>query len=544
VLIGWTTYQTVAVPQQAKTAEINHNEDVQDQLIALRDGIVRTGTGGSSQSTRIQLAAEYPQRILTVNLGVTAGAIRTNTPDGTPSANITLKNINATRKDVSDYFQTTGSQQLNFSTKDIVYTPAYTYYNNPPATTISNGVGFNQFEDANLSISSQPLINNNRITLVALDGNLSESRSGQGASVSVATEPLSVAENTISVTNANGPINITLPTTVANKNAWLNETGLADESAVDSVEITGGGDYVSLTLKNDTYSLRMLHVGVGEDTTEPGKQYIVPNRLPSSTVSDNETYEATVEVRDRFNNPVGGVPVDTTTTAGSITASDGTESGADGQITFEWSAPDVNQRTTATLAFNISDNGRPAQKIVEKQVTVLNAAGGGAGGDGAGSGGMTDYANEQEQTFSTKNGLWTNITTTDQMVLSGARPKRDPGDNRNKMDLIGVINNSAGDTYEIDITLHNKTQDWAIKTVAITKITDSDVNTRTGTLRTDAADRIFNDGETDILDEANYNDPGSFSEYLDKVRRLDDRPPIEWQTSEIVGRVDVEFRED
>lgn len=97
-----------------------------------------------------------------------------------------------------------------------------------------------------------------------------------------------------------------VPTTVANRSAWL-DAGLEDENTV--TDVSASGNNLTIELARGTYTLRMLKVGVGTSTTDPAATYIIPTDRPRSTVSEGRQTDITVEVRDRFNNPVDSAAV-------------------------------------------------------------------------------------------------------------------------------------------------------------------------------------------------------------------------------------------
>jgi len=386
IVISFSVYQGVIIPDQNRQAEFQHNERTQGQLLNLQDAVRRTGTTGVSQSVSIQVGVDYPDRTLGVNFATAGGRVRTVEPNPDGPNNITFENVRAVGSEVRDYWNSSDENStLAFPTKDIVYRPSYTRYANAPETVLSNTAVFNQFDDTNLSIADQILIQGNRITIVAINGSLDGSTGGEGASVSVDTEPLSVATNSITVENdGTENITITVPTTVANESAWY-ESSLAEQETVEAITVEGSN--LTITLENGTYSLRMAKVGVGSGTEDEDAEYIVPVDPPPRTVFNDTSHEVTVEVRDRFNNPNASTEVTATVVGnGSITPENGdNETDSNGQVTFNYTAP--GSSADDTLVFNIS--GGPAgnadnREIVNHSVSVVENNGGGSSGGGGG----------------------------------------------------------------------------------------------------------------------------------------------------------------
>ncbi|MFB6210107.1 MAG: hypothetical protein ABEI76_01070 [Halobacteriales archaeon] len=379
--VGYSFYQGQFIPEQNRQVEFRHSQQVQGQLANLRDAFLRTGVSGVSQSVTITVGAEYPRRSVGVNFAISGGRIQTESANQNGPSNVTFENITAVENEVDDYWDSADQRtSLSFPTKDIVYQPNYARYQNAPTTVYTNGVLFNQFDQANLSTTDQLLIQDNTITIIVIDGSLSESNSGQSATITVNTEALSVATNSISVENnaTDRRINITVPTRVVDTSAWNNAT-LADQNTVHDVRTNG--DFLTITLKRDQqYTLRMMKVGVGQGGTEPPAEYIVPVELPPRTVSVDTNHTAIVEVRDTFNNPENNVTVDVSATGGTFANPNQNVTVSDGRVRFEYQAPST--AGDYTLEFNISDSGSPDEKIVTREITVESSSGG--GGDSMG----------------------------------------------------------------------------------------------------------------------------------------------------------------
>jgi hypothetical protein len=553
VVISFSLYQGVIIPDQNRQAEFQHNERTQGQFLELQDAVRRTGTTGVSQSVSIQVGVDYPDRTLGVNFATAGGRVSTVEPNRGGPNNITFENVRAVRPEVRDYWNSSEST-LAFPTKDIVYRPSYTRYTNAPETVLSNTAVFNQFDGANLSVADQILIQGNRITIVAINGTLDKSRGGEGASVSVDTEPLSVATSSISVeSNGTGDINITVPTSVANRSAW-NESSLGEEDAVTAITVEGSN--LTITLKDQTYSLRMAKVGVGSETADEGAEYVVPVDQPPRTVFNETSHSVTVEVRDRFNNPESGTEVNATVVGdGSIEPmGEIAETDDRGQVVFNYTAP--SNPTEDTLVFNISGGpagGADDRAVVNHTVAVVRTGGtgGGSGGStGIGTGGTSTYStSEPNETISSSNGLWTDITCTDRLYLRDGKPAIRPSGaggilQGDVVRLMFTMRDNASSTanYTMDVRLARASDgSWNKKNVLIY---EDGQNSRSATLKTSAAASIYESGETDIFDLASYDGAqsgtGTFGEYLSNIRDLDNNAPVEWQTARMVGRVEAE----
>jgi len=234
-----------------------------------------------------------------------------------------------------------------------------------------------------LTLTDQLLVDGRRLTLVTVSGNLSEARQG---TVSVSTEALSVSSNRVLVRNTTGQrVTLTIPTTTG-VSEW--EDVLSDEMLPDghvvSVSSVPGSDAINVTLEQGpTYELRMAKVGVGTGASAEGAAYLTDVSGNESTVTTGGTHELTVEVRDRYNNPVSGVTVNVTgvTGGGSVAPAGSTLSDANGRATFTYTAPSSPGSASVTLSI---DDGSPDAESVTFSLSVQGNAGGAGSGNAGG----------------------------------------------------------------------------------------------------------------------------------------------------------------
>lgn len=378
LVISFSVYQGVVIPQQNRAVEFQHNQNAQQSLQDLRNAIRQTAATASEQSVSITLGATYPQRIVGQNPGVSAGSIQTEA-----LGPITIQNVTAKHAEEADYFGENTTSLGPFASKRLVFQPVYTHYTERPVTSYENTLAVNQFPNgANLTITDQAVVRGDTITLIALDGNVSQARQ---ETVTIDTRAVSTDMNTVTVENTSGPLNITLHTRLT-ADDW--DSLLEGEERVEAVRQTGPGQ-VSIVLQGGTYNLRMAKVGVGSGVTKEEPKYIVDVEGNDTSIIEDGSQKLVVEVRDRFNNPVSNVSVTAsiTTSAGSgdsVSATD-PSTGADGRASFTYQAPedvDGTQEAVIELAF---DGDGTANETVRFNVSVLDASGSGSGSGGTGS---------------------------------------------------------------------------------------------------------------------------------------------------------------
>jgi hypothetical protein len=118
--------------------------------------------------------------------------------------------------------------------------------------------------------------------------------------------------------------------------------------------------------------------------TAAGPAYVVPLTSNGTAVPAEGTADVSVEVRDRYNNPVGGVDVEFSTSDGSFD---------DGPTVT------TDSEGTATVAFNISDSVNTADvsaSVVDDGVSPYNSTVIGLIRQGAGDGAGTEDINPSE----------------------------------------------------------------------------------------------------------------------------------------------------
>ncbi|WP_229114184.1 Ig-like domain-containing protein [Halapricum desulfuricans] len=191
-------------------------------------------------------------------------------------------------------------------------------------------------------------IDGRQIQLTLLDGSLSYG----GLSTSVQITPVSTRTETVTISNAPGEqlsINIATDLTAAEFAdaigvEYNSTTSLVVEENTTIEQIDERTDGLRIYLKDNEYELSIAKVRVGPAAvSEPGPHYITDVAGNETSVPENTTHRFTVAVRDRYNNPVSGVPVITTPTNadlfGTVEPVDTPLTGSDGRTTFRYTAP-------------------------------------------------------------------------------------------------------------------------------------------------------------------------------------------------------------
>lgn len=361
LVISFSSYQAVIIPDQNEKIEFDHNQRLQTQLLELRNSIVAVDGDSTAESVEFDLSVSYPSRVLAVNPAPKAHTLRTvNTTDG--SIEISIQNAKATDAETDDFWDNT---EQTYDTGSFVYEPSYSKFTNAPTTVYENTVLINQFDEQTLNKTDQQLINGNRLSLVALDGELSEATTG---TTTVSPEYVTTSTTTVTVENDGGPVSITFPTRLS-ESTW--EDLLEDQRVSNGGHIQNPGsngitldtapspNELTIDLETgETYQLHLAKVGIGTDVDAPSRAYMTTIRGDGTTVPEGGTQKVIVEVRDTYNNPVAGetVTAETALSSSSVSFIDGDTTDEEGRVALEYDAPDdVHELTTDTVQVSWDD---------------------------------------------------------------------------------------------------------------------------------------------------------------------------------------------
>ena len=375
--------QVAAVPVWNENVEYEHSQRVQGDMSELRDRISLSLATGRATTASVEVGTRYPTRALFVNPTNPSGTVST-----LEGGTVTVDNAVASG-DTEAYDYWNGSTR-EFRTRSIMYTPDYSEYENAPTTYIDNGVLFNGFEDGEQSsLSDQSLVSGTNINLNLVGGRLSRSSVGAASidvnPVSAPSQPLTIGGEE-RIDGGQNPVNVTVPTLLSERR-W--DELLADERVenggrIAATEYAEGDPYNRLTvvLEPGEYTLRTSKVAVGptDEVQEPG--YIVARGETGRNVEAGTNETLTVEVRDRYNNPVGGATVEPTVTdgPGEVYPEAGVTND-EGIVSFTYVPPStVTTSDQAEVSLSIGDG---AEGMVNFSVRVFEeTADGGTGGGG------------------------------------------------------------------------------------------------------------------------------------------------------------------
>ena len=391
LVILLSVWQATIIPSQNEDIEFNHNQDIQQQMTELRSTVNSMPGALNTRSVTLGLGVRYPSRTIFRNPGPASGTVQTiGTTD--QQFNLTISNATAVESNIDAFWNGTGRQ---YNTGAIQYRPSYNEYQNPPQTTFEHSVLFNRFdrEDATLPVTGQALIRDTRLTFVALNGSLSESRV---ESTSVDFDPISTDTRPVEITDDSGPVTLRMLTAL-DEQRWrslLEEERVANGGHVQSISTTeiadSERDLLEVTLESgERYRLQMAKVGVGTGTTNTDPAYLTDISGNDTSIQKGNSQKLTVEVRDKFNNPKSDIRINASAEGGEFRDGSNTtskRSDLDGQAEFKYTGTDVG---TNDINFTIEEGYQPQPGDVHDPtnpenitmvVDVVNTITGGGGG--------------------------------------------------------------------------------------------------------------------------------------------------------------------
>ena len=298
LILALSIYQVQFVPAENSEIEFEHSQQVEGDFQDLRNGILQAGSTGTAQSQRIRLGTRYPQRTFFLNPPAATGELRSVETGEIEVRNVEVDVNKGADENARDFW---AQVEPTYETRSLQYTPEYNEYREGPTLTYEHSTIAAEFpNDAVLLRSNQTVLRDDRISLIALTGQYAE-RGVEPRSVD--PEAVSQGTRTVPIT-AESDAEIVLPTAVENATRLAERWDSRFSSLDVSVDDASGPISVSLQ-QGETYRLRLAEVAL-DDAERPEPAYIVP--IGPETVVSGQSIG--VEVRDRYNNPVEGAPVE------------------------------------------------------------------------------------------------------------------------------------------------------------------------------------------------------------------------------------------
>jgi hypothetical protein len=243
LIILFATYQAFVVPNQNQKVEFNHNQQVQSEMVELRNSILSSKTSGQEEFVSVKLGSEFPPRLIALNPAPPSGRLAT-----TENRPVIVEEIGSGTEITDDVCP--GS---DIQTHAVEYTPNYAVYQNAGTIRYENSLLYNDFGEETTTLTGQNLVQGNRLQLIPL--NRSFNRGGSQRTT------LDLKPGLVD-TSQREDINVTLPTEL-NEAQW--EEALDGEVAPQNVVVTEGaaGRNLTVTLTGEV-TIDCGPVGLGE----------------------------------------------------------------------------------------------------------------------------------------------------------------------------------------------------------------------------------------------------------------------------------------
>ena len=268
LIVALSLYQVQVVPQQNGQTEFEHFEEVQDDLVELRNGISSAGSSERPQFVEVKLGTSYQTRTFTINPPDPAGTLRAS-----DAYNITISDDSGTT--------------VNVSTRFIEYRPRYKEIESG-STWYDNSVLYLDEADSNrpaVIVEDQNiLVDNDTLRLTAVQNEFSASGTRK---VAVELYPTTDATD---LSNLSGGLDVRIPTRLGSEDGYWNESitngsvtyqGMND-TAYNSTEVS------ALLLRVDSPdNISVNSVGIQQEPTgETAKDNVGPDNNGDEETSD------------------------------------------------------------------------------------------------------------------------------------------------------------------------------------------------------------------------------------------------------------------
>ncbi|WP_276259131.1 Ig-like domain-containing protein [Haloglomus litoreum] len=341
--------QLGSVPVWNAGTEVEHSRQVQAEFQQFDAAVRRSVVEDSPATAVVTLGTDYPIRPFLYNPAPASGRLSTS-----GAGTLSVANVDVSGE--ADYPPPAGNT-ISGESQLLTYQPRYNEYTGAPVTRYEHGVLVREY-DGSVRLLGDDLLADDRITLTAVRGDLN--RTGV-APESVAVEPLSAPMRTVTVTNASaGPLVVRVPTGLSEA-TW--EEYLSAEYASNGGHIVGDDAGVTvadgvLTVELEpgvSYELRLGAVGLGSETEAFAPRYLSTD-TPSLLLRPLGGSTLDIRVYDRFNNPVGGVPVTFAAEDGLLGRSR-VVTDESGRATVQYTAPAANGSTAVTVTMDRDGDG-------------------------------------------------------------------------------------------------------------------------------------------------------------------------------------------
>ena len=204
-----SSYQALIVPQQTAQAEIEHNQQVENEMVDFRNALYEARLDNRNRTASVTLGTTYQSRFITVNPPPATGTLQNTDP-----GNVTVRHNGGELELKNNFF--------------FEYTPTYSEYRESGTIRYENTLVYHEFDSSNVKLTGQRLVDGNTVRLIQNDPSINENGVDR-----VSYEPKPNESRILRPDSAN----ITLPTNLE-PGEW--SSLLADENEWEVIDDTEG----------------------------------------------------------------------------------------------------------------------------------------------------------------------------------------------------------------------------------------------------------------------------------------------------------------
>lgn len=384
--------QLQLAPQVQQTTEYRHADTVLGELSSVQADSIQAATAGTDHGTTLTVGSDYPNYLVLVQPPGPYGTVSMDS-----SRTVTIENAEATDSEAAQFLD---GDAVTYRTGVLRYDPDYQQYTSAPSIELSNTALYANYSDDTTIVATPDVVAGRRITLVATRGRFSLTTSEP---TMLRTDALSASGQSVRVSEADSSSHIKLRLqTSLSLSTWrqlLASEIDADTTAASPASDNDGRFIAELTMdeatspntvvvhleSGTTYRLNAALIGyrTGHQapfnrSQHPDARYLDAETNTDPVVSEENTRELTVRVRDRFHNPGSDVKVTATVLGEGSLDRRGGLSDSDGSVTFQYTAPEItepqNAKSSETHRVRVRIDGEtgPAYAVVF-EIDVQNA---------------------------------------------------------------------------------------------------------------------------------------------------------------------------
>lgn len=255
IIIFLSVYQAQFVPQQNREVEFSHFQDVRNDMIEIRSGILTAGGADVSQYPTIRLGTNYPTRAFAINPAPPTGELRTS-----DAYNITI--------DPSD------GSSTNVSTRFLVYRNNYNQMDIGPMWYENSVLYLDERETGGRVVVYQDqniVLDNSSTRVTALQNEIDKTSTGR-----VTVEIYPTESPNINSTAWNDTVTFRIPTRLNGTEYWDEELGDINGYNVQEDAVAEGIHYVEINVSADSLKFNTVGIDASPDDTNRVSEGVGP----------------------------------------------------------------------------------------------------------------------------------------------------------------------------------------------------------------------------------------------------------------------------